>query len=649
MLYSSSGKMEIPATLILCSLIVIVLVLLLPDISVAEPRAQIVQIICGNETTVPIQNFVGTMELLSEQMRTRGYGVAVTGTSPYSTYGLGQCYGDLSLLDCVLCYAEARTLLPQCFPYNGARIYMDGCFMRAENYTFYDQYLGPTDRHVCGNRTTKGTLFQQSTRQAVQQAVANAPSNNGYARAQVSMPGPSNETAYVLADCWKTLSANSCAACLQNASASMLGCLPWSEGRALYTGCFMRYSDTNYLNAISTSEGSSSRGKIVVIFIVVSSVIVLGVGAFIGIGVWKNKQMQKKRKGANDAEKLVKILHDISLNFKYSTLDKATGSFDEANKLGQGGFGTVYKGILADGREIAVKRLFFNNIHRAADFYNEVNIVSSFQHKNLIRLLGCSCSGPESLLVYEFLPNKSLDRFLFDPIKGRDLNWEKRFEIIIGTAEGLIYLHENTKTRIIHRDIKASNILLDSRFRAKIADFGLARSFHDDKSHISTALAGTLGYMAPEYLARGQLTEKADVYSFGVLLLEIVTGRQSNQRNNAVYTVSLLSTAWEHFQHGTVEEIFDPNLMLQNNHTINVKNEVTRFLHVGLLCTQEIPMLRPSMSKALQMFVTNDEELPRPTKPPFVDEKTMQLHYRSLEQGDSATTANLSHSSFYPR
>ncbi|KAF3619254.1 Cysteine-rich receptor-like protein kinase 2 [Capsicum annuum] len=419
----------------------------------------------------------------------------------------------------------------------------------------------------------------------------------GSARAQVSVPGSSSETAYVT-DCWKTLNANSCAACLRNASASMLGCLPWSAGRALYTGCFMRYSDTNFLNAISTSGGSSSRGKVVVIVIVVSSVIVLGVGAFIGIGVWKSKQIQKKRKeivdkvdekpyqlgvqdtlvdrrvgsrgasleefsdssygavsggrsiseedkvgcqhsytnpGANDVEKLVEILYGFSLNFKYSTLDKATGSFDEANRLGQGGFGTVYK---------------------------------------LLRT--------ESLLVYEFLPNQSLDRFIFDPIKGRDLNREKRFEIIIGTAEGLIYLHENSKTRKIHRDIKASNILLDSRFRAKIADFGLARSFQDDKSHISTALAGTLGYMAPEYLARGQLTEKADVYRFGVLLLEIVTGRQSNQRNNA-------------------------------------------------------------------MFFKKDEELPPPTKPPFVDEKTMQLHYRSLEQGDSATTANLSHSSFYPR
>ncbi|XP_016501704.1 cysteine-rich receptor-like protein kinase 2 [Nicotiana tabacum] len=653
--------MERAAPLILCSLFFIALILLLPDLSVGEPRTRTVQIICGNQheenTMIFVPNFVATMETISQQMRTRGYGVAIIGTGPNTNYGLAQCYGDLSLLDCVLCYAEARTVLPQCFPYNGGRIYLDGCFMRAENYTFYDQYLGPEDRHVCGNRTTKGSLFQQTARQAVQQAVANAPSNNGYARAEVPVPGPSNETAYVLADCWKTLSANACTACLRNASASMLGCLPWSEGRALYTGCFMRYSDTNFLNAILTSGDSSSGGKVVaIVIVVVSSVVVLAVGAVIGIYIWKNKQIQKKRKGANDAEKLVKILHDSSLNFKYSTLDKATGSFDEANKLGQGGFGTVYKGVLQDGREIAVKRLFFNNKHRAADFYNEVNIISSVEHKNLVRLLGCSCSGPESLLVYEFLPNQSLDRYIFDSNKGKALNWEKRFEIIIGTAEGLVYLHENTKNRIIHRDIKASNILLDSRLRAKIADFGLARTFQEDKSHISTAIAGTLGYMAPEYLAHGQLTEKVDVYSFGVLLLEIVTGRQNNRSKNAEYTDSLVSIAWEHFQRGRTEELFDPNLMLHNYHTINVKNEVLRVLHVGLLCTQEIAMLRPYMSKALQMLVKKEEELPPPTNPPFIDEKTMELHdpwekYSSdpLREGDSASVATLSNSGFYPR
>lgn len=242
---------------------------------------------------------------------------------------------------------------------------------------------------------------------------------------------------------------------------------------------------------------------------------------------------------------------------------------------------------------------------------------------------------------------------MIDPIKGKALNWEKRFEIIIGKAEGMVYLHENTNTRIIHRDIKASNILLDSRLRAKIADFGLARSFQADKSHTSTAIAGTLGYMAPEYLAHGQLTEKADVYSFGVLLMEIVTGRQNNRSINDENTESLVSIVWDYYQRGIVEELFDPSLMLHNYNTINVKNEIARVLHVGLLCTQEIQTVRPSMSKALRMILEKEEELPAPTNPPFVDENTMELHgpweKYSLSQGDSSSIANLSHSSFYPR
>ncbi|KAL2510246.1 Cysteine-rich receptor-like protein kinase 2 [Forsythia ovata] len=347
-----------------------------------------------------------------------------------------------------------------------------------------------------------------------------------------------------------------------------------------------------------------------------------------------------------DAKKLVKTLHDSTLNFKYSTLEKSTDYFNEANKLGQGGFATVYKGVLQDGREIAVKRLFFHNKQRAANFYNEVNMISSIEHKNLVRLLGCSCSGPESLLVYEFLPNKSLDCFIFDSSKGKELNWEKRFEIIIGTAEGLVFLHENTKTRIVHRDIKASNILLDSRFRAKIADFGLARSFQEDKSHISTAIAGTLGYMAPEYIAHGQLTEKADVFSFGVLLLEIVTGRQNNRSKASPYSVdSSLTIVWKHFQQLTVDELFDPNLMLHNYSNIDVKKEILRVVHVGLLCTQEIPSLRPSMSKAIEMLVMKEEHLPTPTNPPYI--------YETVELDDNhpnhASTATTSQSTFYPR
>ncbi|XP_014521392.1 cysteine-rich receptor-like protein kinase 2 isoform X1 [Vigna radiata var. radiata] len=639
----------------LCHLVLIKLLLLSKTV-IAEPRAKTILVTCGHvrehNSTIFVPNFVATMEKISDEMRKTGFGTAVVGTGPDTNYGLAQCYGDLSLLDCVLCYAEARTVLPQCYPYNSGRIFLDGCFMRAENYSFFNEYTGPGDKAVCGNTTKKNSSFQAAAKQAVLRVVQDAPNNKGYARGNVAVAGTTNQSVYVLADCWRTLDQRSCKACLENAYISLQGCLPWSEGRVLNTGCFMRYSDTDFLNKVQGS--GSSRGNVVVIVVaVVSSVIVSVVGVTIGVYIWKQRYIQKKRRGSNDAEKLAKSLQNKSLNFKYSTLDKATGSFHENNKLGQGGFGTVYKGVLADGREIAIKRLYFNNRHRAADFYNEVNIISSVEHKNLVRLLGCSCSGPESLLVYEFLPNKSLDRFIFDKNKGKELNWEKRFEIIIGTAEGLVYLHENSKTKIIHRDIKASNILLDAKFRAKIADFGLARSFQEDKSHISTAIAGTLGYMAPEYLAHGQLTEKADVYSFGVLLLEMVTGRQNNRSIVSEYSDSLVTVAWKHFQAGTAEQLFDPNIELQEDHNSEVKDEILRVVHIGLLCTQEVPSLRPIMSKTLHMLTKKEENLIAPSNPPFLDESTMELHDTSadpfypLNAADSMAT--MSHSSFYPR
>ncbi|XP_076892497.1 cysteine-rich receptor-like protein kinase 2 [Bidens hawaiensis] len=352
---------------------------------------------------------------------------------------------------------------------------------------------------------------------------------------------------------------------------------------------------------------------------------------------------------------MVKTLNDVSLNFKYSTIEKATGNWDEINKLGQGGYGTVYKnkvlttklvsGVLSDGREIAVKRLFLNNRFRAADFYNEVNIISSVDHKNLVRLLGCSCSGPESILIYEYVPNMSLDLFIFDETKGRELSWEKRFKIIIGIAEGLVYLHENTKNRIIHRDIKASNILLDLRFCPKIADFGLARSFQDDKSHISTAIAGTLGYMAPEYLVHGHLTEKSDVYSFGVLLLEVVTGQANNISKTTECTDSLVSTAWKHFRQGRVEEIFaKPNDAYSSQHKVPKGGHKS-----GTRGSTLHP--RSSIFKTIDvsMLAVNDEPLLAPSNPPFIDEGAMELNnitQKLLNNFDGDDSSSLSHIRF---
>ncbi|KAL8253628.1 hypothetical protein R6Q59_031849 [Mikania micrantha] len=641
--------------------ITLIIVALFASKSKGDARTQIIKMYCDegleNNQTLFVPNFVRAMEIVSTAMQTSLNATATVGSGPNKNYALTQCYGDLSTEDCLLCYAQIRTYLPNCYPRSGGRIYLDGCFMRLQNYSFFEEYKGPNDTTVCGNTTRTSILFQNATRQAVGNAVTGALRNNDFfAREEMLVPGVNNSV-YVLAECWKTLSPNSCRACLENASESMSKCLPWSEGRVLNTGCFMRYSDINFLNPIPIASRSSNTGRIIVIVVsVVSSVVVLTVVLMIVLYIRKHRYVQQKRKGYYDVEKMAKILNDSSLNFKYSAIEKATGNWDEANKLGQGGFGTVYKGVLSDGREIAVKRLFFNNKFRAADFYNEVNMISSVEHKNLVRLLGCSCSGPESILVYEYLPNMSLDLFIFDEIQGRKLSWEERFEIIIGVAEGLVYLHENNKTRIIHRDIKASNILLDLRLRAKIADFGLARTFQDDKSHISTAIAGTLGYMAPEYLAHGQLTEKVDVYSFGVLILEVVTGMENNRNKSAEYTDSLLSTVWKHFKQGTVEEIFDPNLMMHLYPNMKFKKEALKVVHVGLLCAQEAISLRPTISAALKMLTKPDEPLPAPSNPPFIDEHTMELNsitrkllnYCDSDDG-SSSIATVSHSHFYPR
>ncbi|XP_076922433.1 cysteine-rich receptor-like protein kinase 2 [Bidens hawaiensis] len=592
-------------------------------------KSQLIQLICenqqGNNRTRLIPNFLKSMEDINIKMQTSHTGTVVIGTGPESIYVLAQCYGDLSTNECLLCCAEARTSLPSCLPNIGGRVYLEGCFMRFENYSFFGEVTGNEDRIVCDNITRKNDGFQQAASKAVLEAVESAPKSwNLYA-------GTQNESAYAAANCWSPLSEESCAECLQKASNSMLTCLPGSMGYALYTGCFMRYSDTNFLVFPNPDRKRRSNKKTIIIVLAVSSTVAFVFASLIVLYARKHRNKSKTRQGEDDAN-LLKTLNSSSLNVKYSTIEKATGCFAEANTLGQGGFGTVYKGVLPDGREIAVKRLFFNHRHRAGDFYNEVNIISNVDHKNLVKLVGFSCLGPESALVYEYLPNKSLDHFIFDPVKGKELNWAKRFDIIIGIAEGLVYLHENSKTRIIHRDIKAANILLDSRLRAKIADFGLARSFQQDKNHISTGIAGTLGYMAPEYLGHGQLTEKVDVYSFGVLILEVVTGMPNRRSQSSDHTHNLVSMVWKHFKQGSVDELFDRNLMLQNE-SYGMKMEIESVVHIGLLCIQEVASLRPTMSMALQMLSKNIIPLPAPANPPFTSESSILVDECSSNEG----------------
>ncbi|KAL6846296.1 hypothetical protein ACP4OV_023744 [Aristida adscensionis] len=284
-------------------------------------------------------------------------------------------------------------------------------------------------------------------------------------------------------------------------------------------------------------------------------------------------------------------------SFTLRQIKAATRNFDVANKIGEGGFGSVYKGLLSDGTIIAVKQLSSKSRQGNREFVNEIGMISALQHPNLVKLYGCCTEGNQLLLVYEYMENNCLARALFVEQYRLRLDWATRRNICLGIARGLAYLHEESAIRIVHRDIKASNILLDKDLNAKISDFGLAKLNEDDHTHISTKVAGTIGYMAPEYAMRGYLTDKADVYSFGVVALEIVSGKSNTNYRPKEDFVYLLDWACVLHERGTLLELVDPDL--GSNYSTD---EALLMLNVGLLCTTAAPTLRPKMTKVVSLL-----------------------------------------------
>ncbi|KAL0921485.1 hypothetical protein M5K25_008562 [Dendrobium thyrsiflorum] len=341
-------------------------------------------------------------------------------------------------------------------------------------------------------------------------------------------------------------------------------------------------------------NSSSSSNKTGLIVGIIAGVVVLGL-IIVAILVWR----QKKKNVNKDEEELLGMA--IKPNtFSYGELRAATEDFNQSNLLGEGGFGPVYKGKLYDGRMVAVKQLSVASHHGKRQFMAEIAIIYAVQQRNLVKLYGYCIEGDKRLLVYEYLQNKSLDKAIF----GKNvlyLNWRMRFEICLGTARGLAYLHEESSVKIVHRDVKSSNILLDRNLNPKISDFGLSKLYDDKKTHISARVAGTIGYLAPEYAMRGHLTEKADVFGFGVVALEILSGRPNSDSTLEEEKVYLLDWAWRLYEQKHELDLVDPILPTYN------RDEAIRVFGVALLCIQASPALRPPMSRVVAMLAGDVE------------------------------------------
>ncbi|KAG5001071.1 hypothetical protein JHK87_022143 [Glycine soja] len=329
----------------------------------------------------------------------------------------------------------------------------------------------------------------------------------------------------------------------------------------------------DFIPTVSNKPPSSNNNNIGLIL-----GIVLGVGVVSVLSIFAIFCIIRRRRRRDDEKELLGI-DTKPYTFSYSELKNATNDFNLENKLGEGGFGPVYKGTLNDGRVIAVKQLSVGSHQGKSQFITEIATISAVQHRKCLTL-----------------------------------NWSTRYDICLGVARGLTYLHEESRLRIVHRDVKASNILLDYELIPKISDFGLAKLYDDKKTHISTGVAGTIGYLAPEYAMRGHLTEKADVFSFGVVALELVSGRPNSDSSLEGEKVYLLEWAWQLHEKNCIIDLVDDRLSEFN------EEEVKRVVGIALLCTQTSPTLRPSMSRVVAMLSGDIEVSTVTSKPGYLSD-----------------------------
>ncbi|XP_062161064.1 cysteine-rich receptor-like protein kinase 10 [Alnus glutinosa] len=587
---------------------------------------------CSNTTFTANSTYQSNLDLVLSSLSSKA--TPVTGFSNASASevsGLFLCRGDVNTTVCQDCVANAAKGILQSCPFQiGAIIWYDECLLRYSNESIFatvndapGKFL-PNTRVILEAEIGRFNVLMGRTMNSLATLASNSLTGKKFATEEEEFNSSQalSQTLYSLVQCTPDLTVFDCYRCLRAAIGNLASCCKGKQGgRVLLPSCNIRYELYPFYNFTAAwpafpplPPGGSKMSSLTIVAIVIPIAVISGVLFFIAYSFLRRRP-RKKHYTLSEENVGDEITTIESLQFDLDIIEAATDKFSDDNKIGEGGFGVVYKGTFFNGQKIAVKRLSGRHGQGATEFKNEVVLIAKLHHRNLVRLLGFCEEGKEKLLVYEYVPNKSLDYFLFDPINRRQLDWSRRYKIIEGIARGILYLHEDSRIRIIHRDLKVSNILLDDNMNPKISYFGLARIFVADQTQANTRkIVGTYGYMPSEYAMHGRYSVKSDVFSFGVLVLEIISRKKNSRSYQSELAEDLLSYAWKQWRSGTPLELLDPTV----RHSCS-RNEVVRCIQMGLLCVQEDPANRPTMATIVLMLNSYSAvTLPLPKQPAFL-------------------------------